>query len=92
VAVLQHEIWIDRDEDGNALESCVLAGPSGDDARKLLSPNARLAHVFEASSHFEAMTIYYRLLKRGAYTTDQEWDHEPYPDAWLEIQQSAPRH
>ena len=48
----------------------------------MLAAGARLLTTFEAESHFEAMTIYYTYLDRGAYSTDQEWDYEPYPEEW----------
>jgi hypothetical protein len=28
------------------------------------------------------MTIYYRIMGWGVYTTDQPWDYEPYPEDW----------
>jgi hypothetical protein len=40
----------------------------------------------EAASHFEAMTLYCEHLGRGVYTTDQDWDRQPYPDEWRHIQ------
>ena len=88
MAVLVHEIWLDPDEEGQLLPACILAGPMGDDARRLLGPEAKLHSTFEAWSHFEAMTIYYRIFDRGAYQTDQEWDRQPYPDAWLDVQRT----
>ena len=42
---LLHEIWVEHGEDGQALESCCLAGPDGDDFRQLLEPGARLVHL-----------------------------------------------
>jgi hypothetical protein len=42
---LLHEIWVET-RDGMELESCCLAGPDGDSARKLLAPGARLVHTF----------------------------------------------
>jgi hypothetical protein len=45
--------------------------------------------TFEAGSHVEAMTIYDRLFGRGAYTTDQAWDHDLYPETWAERQRTA---
>ena len=62
---------------------CCLAGPRGDGARAMSSEGAKLLTTFEAGSHFEAITIYYSYLDRGAYSTDQEWDHERYPEEWL---------
>ena len=82
MAELIHEVWVEPDEHGQLLESCCLAGPDGDDFRRMLSPAARLVHTFSAGSYFEAMTIYNRLLGRGPYTTDHSWDFEPYPEEW----------
>jgi len=81
MAMLVHEIWL---AERGAM--CCLAGPHGDGARRLLEPEYRLAHTFEAGSHFEAMTIYNRIMGRGRYTTDQEWDLQPYPEDWARIQ------
>lgn len=30
------------------------------------------------------MTAFYKFMKWGAYTTDQEWDMQPYPEEWAE--------
>lgn len=77
------------DEHGSMLESCCLAGPDGDGHRKMFAQNARLVHTFTAGSHFEAMTIYYRFIGRGPYTTEFQWDYESYPAEWLARQKSA---
>jgi len=58
----------------------------GEGARKMLGAEARLVRTFEAGSHFEAMTKYNEILGRGPYTTDQEWDRQPYPDDWRSMQ------
>ena len=79
---LLHEIWEDFDGDGSSLPSCCLAGPDGDSCRKMLSPKAHMVHVFEASSHHEAMTVYNKFLGREPYQTDQSSDFEPYPSEW----------
>jgi hypothetical protein len=83
---LIHEIWVEPDENGQLLESCCLAGPEGDGFRRQLSSKAHLVHTFTAGSHFEAMTIYCRLLGRGTYTTEHAWDFTPYPEEWRERQ------
>ncbi len=79
---LLHEIWEDRDENGQPLPGCCLAGPDGADFRRSLSPQARLLHRFEAASHHEAMTIYYRYAGYGEYTTTEAMDLQPYPEEW----------
>jgi len=48
----------------------------------MLSPKAHMVHVFEASSHHEAMTVYNKFLGREPYQTDQSSDFEPYPSEW----------
>jgi hypothetical protein len=58
----------------------------GDGARSLLEPGWRLDWEVEAGSHFEAMTLYYEHMGWGRYTTDQDWDYQPYPEDWLTTQ------
>ena len=81
---LKHELW--KEADGNGFTFC-LAGSMGDGARKLLEPEAKLIWTVEASSYFEAMTAYYEFMNWGTYTTDQEWDMQPYPSEWFNTQQ-----
>lgn len=66
----KHEVW----EDLEGLTSMCLADERGDDCRKLLEPNSKLIHIFYASSHYEAMTIYYKFMNWGTYTTEFEID------------------
>ena len=40
--------------------------------------DSKLIHSFYASSHFEAMTVYYLFMGWGTYITDYESDKEPY--------------
>lgn len=86
MAELLHEIWIQADENGRPLEGCCLAGPAGEDFRKLLNPDAKLVNIFKANCHFEAMNIYYQYCDLETYISDRDWDHEPYPDAWAQKQ------
>ncbi len=76
---LNHELW--QDEEG--LDTFCLSGKQGDEARKQLSPDAKLIWTIEAESHFEAMTAYYKFRGWGEYTTNQERDMQPYPEKWL---------
>ena len=70
-----HELWVD----GEGLDTFVLAGPHGNDARLGLTQSARLIWTVEAARHFEAMTVYYRFRGRGKYTTSySEWDLRTY--------------
>jgi hypothetical protein len=77
------EVWEDFGDEGEALPGLCYAGPLGDDLRSLLGPKARLLTTFEAGSHYEAMTIYHRIVGYEPYTTDQPWDYQPYPEEWL---------
>ena len=86
---LIHEVWEDREDGGQWLSSICLAGPRGADFRASQSKNARLIARIEAVSHFEAMKEYHRLIAREPYTTDQEWDRQPYPADWFDEQVSA---
>lgn len=71
---VKHEVW----EDPKGLTTLCLADERGDDCRKLLEPDSKLIHTFYASSHYDAMTIYYKFMDWGIYTTEFEVDKEPY--------------
>jgi hypothetical protein len=87
MAMLIHEVWVELDQSGQKLHSCIMAGPRGDRARAyLLADGAKLAWTFKAGSHFEAMTFYHRRAHDEVYTTDQAWDFEPYPQEWADDQ------
>jgi hypothetical protein len=88
MAMLIHEIWEDNDERSVSKGVC-LAGPDGESFRRLLGDGARCVRRFEAGSHFEAMTIYYRLNGWGSYTSDFAEDRESYPDDWATRQSGA---
>jgi hypothetical protein len=83
------EIWEHRPDGGQPLPSLEIAGPRGEASRALLPSDARLLTTLRASSHYEAMTLYYRMMGWGSYTADQSSDHVPYPDEWLSEQKSA---
>ncbi len=83
---LIHEVWEEIGDGGMVLHTCCLVGPKGDGCRRMLSQMARMITTFEASSHFEAMTIYHQFLGREPYAAVQAWDYEPYPDDWLSQQ------
>jgi hypothetical protein len=46
----------------------------------MLDASAQLVWEVEAGSHFEAMTLYYEHMGWGPYSTDQDWDYQPYSD------------
>ena len=54
-----HELWADPDPAAGGEFLFCDAGPRGDQARGLLSTRATLVWTVEATSHFEAMTLYY---------------------------------
>ena len=87
---LVHEIWQMTDDRGRMLSALSLAGPDGEPFRRMLRhehEDATCVHKFEAESHFEAMTIYYRHLGRGEYSSEFPMDREPYPHEWALRQQ-----
>jgi hypothetical protein len=94
MAKLVHEIWEVIDDRGQVLPALCLAGPDGEAFRKRSEQDAvedggslpRCVRKFEANSHFEAMTIFYRHYGWGAYTTGFAADREPYPDDWRQRQ------
>ena len=71
---VKHEVW----EDVEGLTTLCLADERGNDCRNLLEPGSKLIHSFYADSHFEAMTIYYKFMDWGIYTTEFEIDKQPY--------------
>ncbi len=82
MAILKHELWVDPE----GLDTFCLAGPMGDDARKLLPDGSKLVWTVDAGSHFEAMTKYYSHIGLGKYETDHAWNFQSYPDEWLKVQ------
>jgi hypothetical protein len=75
-----HELWREDDPDVVGHSVC-FAGVRGDAARALLGENASLIWTFEASSHLEAMTVYYAHMGWGEYTPmDAELDARPYAE------------
>lgn len=73
-----HELWDDPQSPGRFMYC--LAGPMGDGARGQLSPEAACVWTVEASSHFEAMTLYYERQGWGEYTTDCDWAYTTYAE------------
>jgi len=71
------ETMEDHNEIGVMTTLC-LADERGNDCRKLLEPGSKLIHEFYANCHFDAMTIYYKFMDWGTYTTEFEIDKQPY--------------
>lgn len=71
---IEHQVW----KDSEGLTGVCFANSKGDDYRKLIGKNCELIHTFYASSHFEAMTIYYEYMNWGKYQIVSEQDKEPY--------------
>ena len=82
---LWHELW--EEADGRTM--VCLAGPDGEQARSFLGPDARLAWIFEASSHFDAMTQYHKRMGWSAYSTNHACDMDLYPGEWVLRQRAA---
>ena len=70
----EHQVW----NSPEGLTTLCFADERGDGSRSFLEPGSTLIHTFLASSHYEAMTIYYQFMDRGVYTTIFEQDKEPY--------------
>lgn len=74
---MKYELWI---QDETEQPFC-LAGPHGDNARRLLEPRAKLVWTCEAPSHFAAMTKYYEYLGWGEYNSEfLEEDKKSYSE------------
>ncbi|KAM3090644.1 hypothetical protein ACKFKF_34480 [Phormidesmis sp. 146-12] len=71
---VKHEVWQEKE----GLTTLCLADERGNDCRKLLEPGSKLIHEFYANSHFDAMTIYYKFMDWGTYTSKFEIDKQPY--------------
>jgi hypothetical protein len=85
MACLKHELW----ESPEGLTTFCLAGPMGDEARRQLEPGSRIVWTVEAESHFDATTRYYERMGWGTYTTEHDWDFQPYPDDWAATQRQG---
>ena len=83
--LLVHELW--EESDGPTM--VCQAGPAGDAAPASLGRRARLQWVFEARSHFDAMTQYHARMNWAPYTSSQLEDLDPYPAEWIARQQAA---
>lgn len=70
----EHQVW----KSPEGLTTLCFADERGDGSRSLFEPGSTLIHTFLASSHYEAMTIYYQFMDWGVYTTIFKQDKEPY--------------
>ncbi len=76
-----HELWLENETE----QTFCLAGPHGNGARAQLSKDARLVWSVEASSHFEAMSLYYSHMGWGEYKSDfMSEDMKSYKDKGIE--------
>lgn len=81
MAMLLHEVWGERKDDGPLYASMCLAGKEGAKHRLSLSPFARLLHEFEANSHHDAMVKFHELMKWDAYPgSENPMDRQPYDE------------
>jgi hypothetical protein len=62
---LQHELWLEPD----GSQTFCLKGVHGNAARSLLAPGAELVWEVDATSYYEAMTLYYKYMDWGHYMT-----------------------
>lgn len=81
-----HDVWYCPDGHGNSLPACIPHGPDEDAARTLNEPGSEWVWTFWASSHAEAMSIYYEFVGYGKYTTQYDDDLLPYSQAMHERQ------
>lgn len=63
---MKHELWVESNDE----QTFCLSGPQGDEVRALLGTEAKRIWTCEASSHFEAMTKYYKYMGWGEYNTE----------------------
>ena len=78
------QVWEDDYGDDVIGITLCCAGPSGDRARGLLHPDAKLLRTFEAESHLEAMALHHQLMGWEPYKPVPEFEaemSEPFPDA-----------
>jgi len=73
---IKHQVW----KDSEGLTGVCFANSKGDDYRNLLENDSKLIHTFYASSHFEAMTIYYEFMNWGEYQLVYQQDKELYDE------------
>ena len=74
---LVFELW--QDESPGRFTLCN-SGPVGNEARAQLVGKANCIKTFEAESHYDVMTQYYRYQHWGKYVTNLEQDHWPFID------------
>lgn len=55
---LKHQVW----KNPEGLTGVCYANSKGDNYRNLMDKGSELIHIFYASNHFEAMTIYYEYM------------------------------
>jgi hypothetical protein len=85
---LLHELW-EWPDGGITLSLFCIAGPRGDEARATLPRTAKLAWTTWARSHFEAMSLLHARIGPEPHTSEEPWDPEPYPQAWIDQQRAV---
>ena len=73
---IKHEVW----QDSEGLTMLFRTDKVGDETWLQPEKNSILLHSFYASSHYEAMTNYYKLMGWGVYATEYEIDKKPYQE------------
>ncbi len=71
---IKHEVW--QEEGGETM--LYYARELGEQARRTVKPHAKLIHTFYASSHCQAMTIYYQFIGLGDFYNRILSGKEPY--------------
>jgi len=86
-----HDVWYCPDGSGNYLPACIAHGPDGDAARTLNEPGSEWVWTFWASSHAQAMSIYYEFVGYEKYIARCDDDLVPYSQAMHDRQAACLR-
>lgn len=76
---------------GNYLPACIAHGPDGDAARTINEPGSEWVWTFWASSHAQAMSIYYEFVGYEKYIARCDDDLVPYSQAMHDRQAACLR-
>ena len=78
---VKHDVW----KDSEGLTMLCFSGELGVESRRLLAPDSKIIHSFEADSHFDAMQKYYSFMNWGSYESDFEDDKNPFDLNKIEV-------